>query len=145
MKILIIHGPNLNLLGTRETGIYGTTNLDVINSDCKTKCHELGFDVDIHQTNHEGEIIELIHAAKDSCRGIVINPGAFTHYSYAIRDAIAAVELPTVEVHLSNIHSREEFRHKSVIAPVSIGQITGFGPESYILGIQALAGFIKHV
>lgn len=145
MKIMLIHGPNLNLLGNRETGIYGTTTLDHINGICIAKCNTLGYSIEIHQSNHEGEIVDLIQSAKDTFKGIVINPAAFTHYSYAIRDAIAAVELPVVEVHLSNIYSREEFRHTSVIAPVAIGQIAGFGVESYVLGIEALAGFLKNV
>lgn len=145
MKIMLIHGPNLNLLGNRETGIYGTTTLEHINNICIAKCNTLGYSIEIHQSNHEGEIIDLIQSAKETFKGIVINPGAYTHYSYAIRDAIAAVELPVVEVHLSNIHSREDFRHTSVIAPVAIGQIAGFGVDSYILGIEALAGFLKNV
>ena len=126
MKILVIHGPNLNLLGTRETTIYGTETLDSINAKCTALARELRAEVEIHQSNSEGEIIDLIQAAARTAQGIMINPGAYTHYSLAIRDAISSVRLPCVEVHLSNIYSREEFRHNSVIAPVATAQ-TGFG------------------
>ena len=143
MKILLIHGPNLNLLGSRETSVYGVDTLDSINERCLALARELGIELEIQQTNSEGEIVDLIQAAGKTAKGIVINPGAYTHYSIAIRDAIAAVKLPTVEVHLSNIHAREEFRHTSVIAPVAAGQISGFGRESYLLGIRAVAGLVK--
>lgn len=144
MKVLIIHGPNLNLLGTRETAVYGIDTLDVINEQCNALARELGVSLDIKQSNSEGEIIDLIQAAGEDAKGILINPGAYTHYSYAIRDAIAAVKLPTVEVHLSNIYSRDEFRHKSVIAPIAAGQISGFGTESYLLGLRAIVGLIRN-
>lgn len=144
MKILLIHGPNLNLLGSRETAVYGDETLETINEQCTALAHELGATLDIHQSNSEGEIIDLIHAAGQSAKGILINPGAYTHYSYAIRDAVAAVKLPVVEVHLSNIDAREEFRHKSVIAPVAAGQISGFGTESYLLGLRAIVGLIRN-
>lgn len=137
-KILVIHGPNLNLLGIREKGIYGTETFDSINDRIRQEAEKLGVQVDIFQSNHEGEIIDKIHAAMGVYGGIVINPGAYTHYSIAIRDAIKAVSIPTVEIHLSNVHAREEFRAKSVIAPVCVGQISGFGGDSYILGLNAI-------
>ena len=137
IRILVIHGPNLNLLGEREPGIYGLSSLAEIDELIRQTAAEIGVDVRISQFNSEGEMIEAIHAARDSADAIVINPGAFTHYSIAIRDALASVGVPTVEVHLSNIHAREEFRQKSVIAPVSAGQISGFGAYSYVLGLEA--------
>ena len=137
-KILIINGPNLNLLGTREQSVYGETSLEEINGLAHEYGVSIGYVVDAVQTNSEGEIIDIIHSAPETYAGVVINAGAYTHTSYAIRDAIAAVNIPFVEVHLSNIYSRDKFRHTSVIAPVCIGQICGFGPESYILGIEAL-------
>lgn len=143
MKLLLIHGPNLNLLGTRETDVYGAQTLESINSRCLALAEELGVELEIRQTNSESAIVDLIQSAPGSFEGIVINPGAYTHYSYAIRDALAAVKLPTVEVHLSNIYAREDFRHKSVIAPVAAGQISGFGAVSYLLGIRALAELIR--
>jgi len=137
-RILIIHGPNLNLLGKREQSIYGDRNLEYINRMIKDYGASIEYEVDIFQSNSEGDIIDAIHAAPETYSGVVINPGAFTHTSYAIRDAITAVNIPFVEVHLSNIYSREEFRHTSVTAPACVGQIGGFGPDSYILGIEAL-------
>ncbi len=136
MKILIIHGPNLNLLGTRETGIYGSKSIDEINNSLNSLAKELGVEITVKQSNHEGEIVDLIQKSKDY-GAIVINPAAYTHTSIAIRDAITAVNIPAVEVHLSNIHQREEFRQKSLIAPVAAGQVSGFGPESYMLGLRA--------
>ena len=144
VKLQIIHGPNLNLLGSREVSVYGGETLDGINKRCESLAQELGCEVSIYQSNSESEIIGIIHAARQGFDGILINPGAFTHYSYAIRDAIAAVQIPTVEVHLSNIHSREKFRHKSVIAPIAAGQISGFGPDSYLLGLRALVGLVEN-
>ena len=137
-KILIIHGPNLNQLGKRERSVYGDTSLDEINITAAEYCKSIGYDVDTVQSNNEGDIIDAIHDAPGTYAGVVINPGAFTHTSYAVRDAIASVTIPFVEVHLSNIYSREEFRHISVTAPVCAGQISGFGPDSYILGLEAL-------
>ncbi len=136
-KILIINGPNLNLLGSREKAIYGTETLEDIARKTNAEAQKLGVDVDFIQTNHEGEIIDRIHDAKGKIDVIIINPGAYTHYSLAIRDAIKAVEIPAIEIHLSNIHAREEFRSHSVIAPVCVGQICGFGSASYILGLHA--------
>lgn len=141
-KILVIHGPNLNLLGEREPGIYGTDTFDSINAEIKDFAVANGFECDIFQSNHEGEIIDTIQNARLTYDGIVINPGAYTHYSYAIRDAVAALKIPVAEVHMSNIHARDEFRNKSVIAPVCVGQICGFGKTSYLLGILALKSAI---
>jgi 3-dehydroquinate dehydratase-2 len=142
-SILVLHGPNLNLLGKREPGIYGSVSLEAINSLLEEEAGALGAVVSIFQSNHEGSLVDAIQAAADQHQGLVINAGAYTHTSVAIRDAIAAVNLPTVEVHLSNIYGREEYRHYSYIAPVAIGQISGFGPDSYILGLQALVRHLK--
>ncbi|MBP2016669.1 3-dehydroquinate dehydratase-2 [Symbiobacterium terraclitae] len=142
-RILVIHGPNLNLLGTREPEVYGSTTLAEIDAMLHELGQELGIEVESFQSNHEGAIIDAIHGARGRCDGILINPGAFTHYALAIRDAISAVGLPVVEVHLSNIHSREPFRHRSVIAPVAVGTIAGFGSDSYLLGLRALANRIR--
>jgi 3-dehydroquinate dehydratase-2 len=136
-KILIINGPNLNLLGTREKAIYGTETLEDIARKTSIEAGKLNVDVEFIQTNHEGEIIDKIHGARGTTDVIIINPGAYSHYSLAIRDAIKAVEIPAIEIHLSNIHAREEFRSHSVIAPVCVGQICGFGSTSYILGLNA--------
>lgn len=143
-KILVIHGPNLNLLGQREKSIYGETTLEEINARLQALAKDKGISLEILQSNHEGEIVDTIGKAKDhGISVILINPAAYTHTSVAIRDAIAAVEIPAVEVHLSNIYAREEFRHTSLIAPVCHGQVSGFGAESYILGLQAAIGLIK--
>ncbi len=138
MNILVINGPNINMLGTREPEIYGTLTLEKINEGIIEYAKELGVKVVFFQSNIEGEIVDAIQGAKADCRGIIINPAAYTHTSVAIRDAISAVGLPAVEVHLSNIHAREEFRKNSFIAPVCIGQISGFGENSYKLGLKAL-------
>lgn len=138
MKILVINGPNINLTGERETGIYGVKNYNDICNEILAYGKEKNIEVEIFQSNHEGEIIDKIHDTRDSVDGVVINPGAYTHYSYAIRDAINAVKPPYVEVHLSNIHARDEFRSKSVTAPVCIGQICGLGEDGYLLGIDAI-------
>lgn len=142
-KILVIHGPNLNLLGMREKGIYGEKPLDAINRDIISHGASIGLTVESFQSNSEGEIIDSIQAASKKYDGVVINPGGYTHTSVAIRDAIAGVSIPFVEVHLSNIHSREEFRKISVTAPVCRGQISGFGGHSYILGLEAMRKILE--
>ena len=143
MKFMVLHGPNLNLLGTREPGIYGSQTLADINASLVGLSAELGCEVSFFQSNTEGELINAIQGAIQGCHGLLINPAAYTHTSIAIRDALSAVGLPCIEVHLSNIHSRETFRHTSVIAPVVIGQICGFGPDSYLLGLRALFNYVK--
>jgi 3-dehydroquinate dehydratase II len=143
MKILVVHGPNLNLLGTREPGIYGTLTLSGVNEAISSLADELGVEVTLFQSNSESALIDSIHSAAASCDGILINPAAYTHTSVAIRDAISAVGLPVVEVHLSNIHSREKFRARSFVAPVAVGQVAGFGLDSYLLGLRALFNHIK--
>jgi 3-dehydroquinate dehydratase II len=143
-SLLILNGPNLNLLGTRQPEIYGATTLADIDEMCHARATDLGFAVTCMQTNHEGALIDAIHQARGTYAGIVLNAGAFTHTSIALMDAIASVELPLVEVHLSNIHAREPFRHRSYIAPVAIGQICGFGAHGYVMAIEALAQKLKH-
>jgi 3-dehydroquinate dehydratase-2 len=142
-KILVIHGPNLNLLGSREIGVYGSVTIDQINKDLAKSAKMNKVSLEIIQSNHEGEIVSLIGKAKGKFDAILINPAAYTHTSVAIRDAISAVDIPTVEVHLSNIYSREEFRHTSLIAPVAKGQVSGFGRMSYTLGLEAAISLIK--
>ena len=143
MKFLVLHGPNLNLLGKREPQVYGTLSLDDINNSLGKLAVELGCSLLFFQSNSEGELINAIQGAAVDCDGILINPAAYTHTSIAIRDALSAVGLPCVEVHLSNIHSRETFRHKSLTAPVVIGQVCGFGSNSYLLGLRALFSHVK--
>jgi 3-dehydroquinate dehydratase II len=143
MKILVLHGANLNMLGKREPGIYGLLSLTEINQQLEQDAKELGVEISCFQSNHEGMLIDTIHAAYQVQDGIVINPGGFTHTSVVLRDAIASVNIPTVEVHLSNIHQREQFRHFSYIAPLAIGQISGFGADSYRLGLRALVNFLN--
>jgi len=138
MKILIIHGPNLNLLGRREPGVYGHQTLSQINERLEEMAEKTGVELKIFQSNSEGEIVSFIGENADWADGIIINPAAYTHTSVAIRDAIAAVHLPAVEVHLSNVFKREEFRHHSYISPVATGIICGFGPEGYVLALEAI-------
>ena len=141
-RIFVLHGPNLNLLGTREPDIYGSTTLAEIDGQLQEWAQRLDVAVDSLQSNDEGKLIEALHRARNGYDGIIINPAAFTHYSIALRDAIAAVGLPTIEVHLSNVYQREIFRHHSVTAPVCIGQISGFGSDSYVLALQAM---VRHL
>lgn len=143
MKILLIHGPNLNLLGKREPGIYGLKNLEEINAQVQRFAQEKGAELKTFQSNSEGELVDAIQDAGEWADGIVINPGAYTHYSYAIRDALASVGLPAVEIHLSNIFAREEFRHRSVMSAVVEGTVTGFGWRSYLLGVEGLIEILK--
>jgi 3-dehydroquinate dehydratase-2 len=142
-KVLVIHGPNLNMLGKRETGVYGTATLDEINDAVRTAAKELGADVTFFQSNSEGMLIDKIHEASGRYDAIIINPGGYTHTSVSLRDAIAAVALPTIEVHMSNIYSREEFRHHSYITPVAAGQISGFGVNSYLLALRAAVEMVR--
>lgn len=142
-KILVIHGPNLNLLGSREVNVYGKVTIDGINKDLRAVAKLKKVTLEIFQSDHEGAIVEVIGKAKAKFDAILINPAAYTHTSVAIRDAISAVDIPTVEVHLSNIYAREEFRHTSLIAPVARGQVSGFGKMSYILGLEAVIHLIK--
>jgi 3-dehydroquinate dehydratase-2 len=137
LKICVLHGPNINLLGIREPDIYGRDTFEAMNKKIKDRAKALDLEARIFQFNREGEIIDAIHDALNWADAIVINPGAYTHYSYAIRDAIAAVRLPTIEVHLTNVHAREEWRRESVVSPVTSGQILGFGTNSYLLALQA--------
>ena len=141
-KILVLHGPNINLTGIREPDTYGRMTLEDINQYILGRAHQLGLECDIFQSNHEGALIDKIHEALNGYDGIVINAGAYTHYSYAIRDAISSVKKPCVEVHMSNTHAREPFRHQSVIAPVRVGQICGFGWRSYLLGVEAVEALL---
>ena len=141
-RILVLLGPNLNMVGIREKGVYGTETAETIEGEILAFAEDNDFEAEVYQSNHEGDLIDKIHESRMSFDGAVINAGALTHYSYALRDAIAAVSIPYVEVHMSNIHAREEFRHHSVIAPVCVGQIAGFGKYSYFLAISALKDLI---
>lgn len=143
MKILVLHGPNLNLLGRREPDVYGSVTLDEINIGISSLARELGAEVSFFQSNHEGALVDEIHRAIGRFDAIIINPGAYTHTSVALRDAVAAAGIPTIEVHLSNIHKREEFRRHSYIAPVAAGQISGFGADSYLLALRAAVGIVR--
>jgi 3-dehydroquinate dehydratase-2 len=142
-RVLVLHGPNLNLLGTREPTIYGDDSLDAVDTRLAAVAAELGAAVECRQSNVEGQLIDWLHEAMNDFDGIVINPGGYTHTSVALRDAISAVGLPCVEVHLSNVHAREEFRRRSLVAPVCIGAIAGFGPASYALGLRAVIDYLK--
>ena len=141
-KILVIHGPNLNKLGQREVDIYGDTSLEHINKGIEAEAKSLGLEVQTFQSNDEGALVSKIQDVDNDFEALIINPAAFTHYSIAIRDAIASIKKPVVEVHLSNIYAREEFRHKSVVSPVAKGVISGFGPDSYLLALKALKGLL---
>ncbi len=143
VSILVIHGPNINMLGTREPGIYGSATIEEINDQIQTYAKEKGVEVSIHQSNSEGSIIDIIHEHAD-LDGMVINPAAYTHTSIAIYDAILATRLPAVEVHISNVHAREEFRKTSLVAPACVGQVAGFGWYSYILAIDGLIRHVQH-
>ena len=143
MKILVVNGPNINLLGTREKENYGEFTLDSINNDLKDLAGNLNVEIEFYQSNTEGEIVDKIQSAKGSFDGLIINPAAYTHTSIAIRDAISAIKIPAIEVHLSNIYAREEFRHNSYIAPVCIGQIAGFRGNSYLLALRAMVNYLK--
>jgi len=138
-KILVIHGPNLNMLGKREPHIYGHQSLDEINTGLQARGDQLGIEVETFQSNHEGEIVDKIQQAGVGCHGIVINPAAYTHTSVAIRDALAMLDIPVIEVHLSNIHKREPFRHQSMIADIVAARIAGFGSHGYMLGLEGVA------
>ena len=137
-RILVLHGPNLNMLGTREPEIYGYTTLDDINTMIAARAAEAGIETAFYQSNHEGDLVDAIQQANHKFDFIIFNAAAFTHYSIAIRDAIAAIDVPVIEVHISNIHQREEFRHTSVLAPVAMGQICGLGVESYLAALEAI-------
>jgi 3-dehydroquinate dehydratase-2 len=143
LSILVLHGPNLNLLGQREPGVYGSLTLEKINQQLTTQAQTLGVQLECLQSNHEGVLVDAIQQALGYHQGILLNAAAYTHTSIALRDAIAAVQLPTVEVHLSNIYRREDFRHHSWIAPVAVGQVSGFGWRSYTLGLQALVDYLQ--
>ncbi len=143
MKILVLHGPNLNLLGEREPELYGEETLAAIDAHLRDHAVGLGVSVDTYQSNHEGALIDRIQAARNTHQGIVINPGGLTHTSVALRDALAATQLPVVEVHLSNVHAREEFRERSLIAGIALGQICGLGPMGYELAVSALVARLK--
>ena len=142
-RILVLHGPNLNLLGTREPEIYGSTTLDDINEMIAERAAEAGIETAFYQSNHEGDLVDAIQQANHKFDCIIFNAAAFTHYSIAIRDAIAAIDVPVIEVHISNIHQREEFRHTSVLAPVAMGQICGLGVESYLAALEAIIYKLK--
>jgi 3-dehydroquinate dehydratase II len=141
--IFVLNGPNLNALGKREPGIYGGKTLDDIRADCVAAGETLGFAIDFRQTNHEGVLVDWFHEANETAAGVAINAGAYTHTSIALHDAIRAISIPVVELHISNVHAREEFRHKSMIAPACKGVIAGFGPHSYILALHALKSITR--
>ena len=137
-KILIMHGPNLNLRGEREPGIYGDTNFETVNAHLTQLAADLGLEAEVYQSNHEGDLVDKLHESRKTCRGVVLNAGAYTHYSYAIADAIKAIRIPVIEVHISNIFAREDYRHHSLITPACRGIIAGLGLEGYALALEAL-------
>lgn len=141
-KVLLLHGPNLNLLGTREPELYGKITLEEINQQAASHARKFGVELRSEQSNHEGALIDILHVARNWADGVVFNPGAYTHTSIALRDAVSGIQLPVVEIHLSNIHAREAFRHTSLIAPVCLGQISGFGWRGYLLALDALFGHL---
>ncbi len=143
LKVLVIHGPNLNMLGKREPELYGTTTLDEINADIKTLGKKLGIVTETFQSNYEGAIVEKIQESMRTCNGLIINPAAYTHTSIAIRDAILLLDVPVIEIHLSNIYKREPFRHKSVVADIATAQISGLGVHGYALALEGMAGIIQ--
>jgi 3-dehydroquinate dehydratase-2 len=142
-KVAVIHGPNLNMLGLREPEIYGTTNLEMLNQDLREKAEALNLEIEIMQSNHEGEIVDFLHQNYKELSGLVINPGGLTHTSVVLRDALASVRLPFIEVHISNIHRREEFRKKSLTAEAAVGQITGLGVYGYLLALEGLKDLLR--
>lgn len=143
MKVLVLNGPNLNLLGEREPGVYGRVTLDDIESMLVALGRDLGCEVSFVQSNHEGALVDALHSARSTVDAVVFNPGAFTHYSYSLRDAVSSISVPVVECHLSNIHAREAFRQHSVIAPVAAGQVSGFGAQSYELALRAAIALVE--
>ena len=143
-RILVLNGPNLNLLGTRETDVYGTATLDSILADLRTLAAEHGVEVYDVQSNSEGELIDALQDARTRADGVIFNPGAYTHYSIALRDAVASIPVPVIETHLSNVHAREEFRHTSVVGPVCLGVVGGFGADSYLVAFDALRRHLAH-
>jgi len=143
-KVLVLHGPNLNLLGTREPEIYGAATLDDINRMLKNRAEAAGIGIDFLQSNHEGVLVDAVQQARGKYAYIIFNAAAFTHYSIALRDAIAAIDVPVIEVHISNVHKREEFRHRSVLAPVALGQICGLGVASYLAALEAIIYRLKN-
>lgn len=142
MRVLVLNGPNLDMLGVREPDVYGSVTLGGIEAQVRELGGELGAQIDFRQSNHEGDLVEALHAAREGADGVVFNPGAFTHYSYSLHDAVKAAGVPVIEVHLSNIAAREEFRARSVIAPACLGQVSGLGADSYLAGLEALVRYL---
>lgn len=142
-RVAVIHGPNLNMLGLREPEIYGTTNLKMLNQDLKAKAEEINLEIEIMQSNHEGEIVDFLHQNYEKLDAVIINPGGLTHTSVVLRDALASVRLPVIEVHISNIHRREEFRKKSITAEAAVGQITGLGVHGYLLALEGIKEVLR--